>query len=334
MQSHARSFEDLPAVRSRVPLLLGITGPSGSGKTYSALLLATGMQRVIGGEIFFIDTEARRGLHYADKFKFRHIDFQPPFGPLDYLAAIRHCVSKGAKILVIDSMTHEHNGEGGVMDQIEKDLDGRIERLAAKEPNLSEWELEKKRQAWTQMAHIKPKSQRKKLNTAIVQLGINGVFCYRAADRIKPVPGKEPEKLGWQPETTSPIVHEMAQRFLLQPAGDGRPDVNPTERAEKLLVKNPEQFRGWFNPGMQLNADLGEKMARWAAGDEAPAQRTPAQSPEEARDAILAAIEMAPDANALASLRKKGGPRQYAEAFKAAFAKREQELSDPENFDR
>lgn len=88
----ARNFEDRPAVRERVPLLLGLVGPSGTGKTFSALRLATGIQRVTAGEIFYVDTEARRALHYADKFKFRHVDFKPPFGPLDYLTVIDHCV--------------------------------------------------------------------------------------------------------------------------------------------------------------------------------------------------------------------------------------------------
>ena len=55
-----RSFEDKPATRERVPLMIGLMGPSGGGKTYSALRLATGIQRVAGGDIFMIDTERRR----------------------------------------------------------------------------------------------------------------------------------------------------------------------------------------------------------------------------------------------------------------------------------
>ena len=76
-----RTFEDREAVREQVPLLVGLMGPSGGGKTFSALRLATGFQRVSGGDIFVIDTEARRALHYADRFKFRHIAFPAPFGP-------------------------------------------------------------------------------------------------------------------------------------------------------------------------------------------------------------------------------------------------------------
>jgi hypothetical protein len=78
---------------------------------------------VLGGDIYFIDTEARRALHYADRFKFQHVDFRAPFGPLDYIDAIQHCRDKGGRVIIIDSMTHEHDGEGGVMWQSEDFLD-------------------------------------------------------------------------------------------------------------------------------------------------------------------------------------------------------------------
>ena len=126
MNAPARKFDDVPAVREQVPLLIGLMGPSGSGKTYSALRLATGIQEVTGGEIYVIDTEARRALHYAEQFKFRHVQFDAPFGSLDYLAAIKHCVAKGAKVIVIDSMSHEHIGPGGYL----LTQDAEVQRLA------------------------------------------------------------------------------------------------------------------------------------------------------------------------------------------------------------
>jgi ABC-type sulfate/molybdate transport systems ATPase subunit len=44
-----RTFRREPAVRASVPLLVALIGPSGSGKTFSALRLATGIQRVQEG---------------------------------------------------------------------------------------------------------------------------------------------------------------------------------------------------------------------------------------------------------------------------------------------
>ena len=87
MSQYSRDFTDEPAQRKRVPLHVAILGPQKSGKTWSALELATGEQRVFGGDIFLIDTEQGRGEHYADYFKYRYVPFPPPHGPLDYLRA-------------------------------------------------------------------------------------------------------------------------------------------------------------------------------------------------------------------------------------------------------
>ncbi len=254
-----RTFEDKPAVRARVPLLVGLCGPSSSGKTFSALRLATGMQRVIGGDVFFIDTEARRGLHYADRFKFRHVPLEAPFGPLDYLACIEHCVARGANVIVIDSLTHEHSGIGGVAHQSEKYLDDKA------------GDDFKKRDKLKMLSWVKPKRERAQLNARIVQLGINLVCCYRAKDKIKPSEtGGSPDKLGWQPETTSDLHYDMTKTFLLPPGCRGVPAQQPVTEAEKRLAKDPAQFEGWFRPGEPLSEDMGERMARWAAGDSAP----------------------------------------------------------------
>src|SRR5258708_12803949 len=109
MTALQRKFDDKPAVREQVPLLIGLMGPSGSGKTFSALRLATGIQEVTGGEIYGIDTEARRMLHYADQFKFRHIQFDAPFGSLDYLPPIPHCVATRANVIVAHPITPDHS---------------------------------------------------------------------------------------------------------------------------------------------------------------------------------------------------------------------------------
>ena len=58
-----RSFEIKPAARKAVPLNIGMWGPSGCGKTFSALRLATGIQKIYGGRIIMADTENGRGNH-------------------------------------------------------------------------------------------------------------------------------------------------------------------------------------------------------------------------------------------------------------------------------
>ena len=171
MNAIPRTFEDRPATRDKVPLLVGLMGPSGSGKTFSALRLATGIQQVSGGDIYFIDTEARRGLHYADRFKYRHMEFGAPFGSLDYLAAITHCVKKGAGVVIVDSMSHEHEGPGGVLEQHEQELD----RMAGQDYG--------KRNSMNLIAWAKPKAARRQLISGLLQLNCNFVFCFRAKER-------------------------------------------------------------------------------------------------------------------------------------------------------
>ncbi|HLF12074.1 MAG TPA: hypothetical protein VJA26_12745, partial [Gammaproteobacteria bacterium] len=171
--SSARVFADSPAVRGPSPLLLGIAGPSSSGKTYSALRLATGMQRVIGGDIRFIDTERNRALHYAERFKFRHIPLDAPYSPLDYLAAIEHCIREGSRIIICDSMSHEHEGPGGVLDW----HDDEVERL--KKAWRTDSDEKVNIPAWG-----RPKAARRKLLNFIAQANVNFVFCFRAKNKI------------------------------------------------------------------------------------------------------------------------------------------------------
>jgi hypothetical protein len=92
---------------------------------------------------------------------------------------------------------------------------------------------------------------------------------YRADDKSKPGAGGKAIHVGWQAETTSKLPYEMTIRFLLEPGADGRPSLNPDTEFERMSVKLPEMFRGWFKPGLQLDEDLGEKLARWSV-DRAP----------------------------------------------------------------
>jgi energy-coupling factor transporter ATP-binding protein EcfA2 len=244
-----RTFEDKPAIRESVPLLVGLVGPSGSGKTYSALRLATGIRQVTGGEIYGIDTEARRMLHYADKFQFRHLEFKAPFGPMDYLAAIEHCVAKGARVIVIDSMSHEHEGPGGVLEMHEAEM----ERLGGSE--------RMKFLAWQ-----KPKSERRRMLNTILQMPVNFVFCFRAKEKMKLERGKDPQQLGFMPIAGEELVFEMTANCLLLPNSKGAPCWETEYNGERLMMKLPGQFETLLKARKSLDEDTGRIMAEWARG--------------------------------------------------------------------
>lgn len=249
-----RVFEDAPAVRTATPLLIGLDGPSGGGKTYSALRLATGIQRVVGGDVFGIDTESNRMLHYADKFKFRHVPFRAPFGPLDYLAAIDHCVSKGAKTIIVDSMSHEHEGPGGVLEMHEQE----VTRLSGGDQAKAE---RIKMLAWG-----KPKAARRRLINSILQINANFIFCFRAKEKVKLIRGKEPEQLGYMPIAGEEFVFEMTVCCLLLPGAKGIPTWESEFPGERMMMKQPGQFADLFEQAVALDEDTGMKMAQWAAG--------------------------------------------------------------------
>ena len=109
-------------------------------------------------------------LHYADMFKFKHVPFSAPFGALDYLEALRFCVGQGAKVIIVNSMSHEHEGPGGLLDFHEKELD----RMAG-----DDWG---KRERVKMLAWQKPKAMRRLLINGLLQLEANFIFCFRAKD--------------------------------------------------------------------------------------------------------------------------------------------------------
>jgi len=274
-------FELRPAVREQVPILVGLCGPSGSGKTYSALRIAKGMQSLTGGDIAVIDTEARRALHYADQFQFLHVDFRAPFGSLDYLEAIQYAHGKGARNIVVDSASHEHEGPGGLLESHEAEL----ERLAGSD--------HARRERVKMLAWQRPKAARRRLLNTLLQLDGNFIFCFRAKEKLKMQPGKEPLHLGWMPIAGEEWVFEMVLNILLYPASGGVPTWRTNEPGERQMMKLPAQFRALFELARPLDEEHGRALAEWARGG---AARQPAAAAPQTRapSASAPAAESAP----------------------------------------
>jgi hypothetical protein len=99
------------AVRKQAKLRLALTGPSGSGKTYSSILLAQGL----GGKVAVIDTEHGSASLYCDLMEFDVMELTAPYSPERYIAAIQEADKAGYDVLIIDSISHEWNGTGGML---------------------------------------------------------------------------------------------------------------------------------------------------------------------------------------------------------------------------
>jgi energy-coupling factor transporter ATP-binding protein EcfA2 len=265
-------FTATKAVRGAIPLFIGLCGPSGSGKTYSADRLARGIQRVVGGRITFIDTENGRGLHYADLFDFDHMRFDPPYNPGSYIDAIEAAVEGGAKTIIIDSMTHEHSGIGGVLEMHEEEVQRLAEKMGEQAANFPAW--------------AKPKAERRRLVDYVSRLDVNVIACFRAREKVKMLPkldrdgqpivgrnGKvlqEPQNVGWMPEAAPELVFEMTAMGVLYPGARGVPDWSPGDSGTSMVTKRPAQFEKILEG--QLSEDMGEKMALWARGNAHPAE--------------------------------------------------------------
>lgn len=257
MNAPARIFTAIEAVRERVPFLMGIISPSGGGKTYSALRLATGIQQVVGGDICVLDTENRRALHYADRFKFIHVPFEAPFGSLDYLQALRFCATKKPCVTIVDSMTHEHVGEGGYLETAEQT----VSRIAGDDY--------KKREAAKFAGWAKAGPLRTKMIEGVKQLDGNFIFCWRAKQKTKPmkVSGKfEPVEMGLMPIAGEEWVYEMVVNCMLPARSGGVPLWRADHVGERLMMKLPEQFKDVFAESQPLSEDIGRKLAEWAQG--------------------------------------------------------------------
>src|SRR3990167_6904142 len=200
-------FKIMPAVRKQIPGLFGFWGFSDSGKTYSALRFARGL---VGpkGKIVLADTENERAKLYAGKFGGGdHIDFQPPFTPERYRAALDAAVGATAAVLIVDSFSHVWEGEGGVLDMADnaKTSSGKVME------GLGKWK--------------RPKMAFKRMANAMFRAPIPIIFCLRAKDKnVQVGKGKEAQivPIGEAPICEARFVYEMTVSVHLE-AGTHKP---------------------------------------------------------------------------------------------------------------
>lgn len=107
------------ASRKKVKLRLGLSSVSGGGKTMSALLLAYGFCKD-WSKIAVIDSEHDSASLYSHLGAFKTISLDAPYSPERYIEAIKLCEKSNMEVVVVDSMTHEWDGEGGILEMADK----------------------------------------------------------------------------------------------------------------------------------------------------------------------------------------------------------------------
>jgi DNA polymerase III delta prime subunit len=103
------------AVKHQLKARVAFAGPTGSGKTYSALEWA----RILAGPdgtIAVVDTEHGSASLYADQFTFDVLPWAPPYDPGKLADTITAAETAGYDVIVLDSMSHFWEGEGGTLD--------------------------------------------------------------------------------------------------------------------------------------------------------------------------------------------------------------------------
>jgi hypothetical protein len=221
-------------------VLISLAGLSGCGKTYSAILLARGL---VGsnGKIGFIDTEQCRASLYSDLAGgFDVINMDAPFSPERYVKAVDTFKKAGYGAVVIDSMSHEWEGVGGVLEMAES----QTYKNGSPVQGMAKW--------------AKPKAEHKKMMDYLLHCGMHIIFCFRAKERLREetVDGKKVYiNDGLVTTTEKNFVYEMTVSLLL--------DV---DTKHPKIVKCPSQLEHLFPENKFISINAGAEIERWLNG--------------------------------------------------------------------
>lgn len=101
--------------RSSARIRVALQGTSGSGKSYSSLLLAYGLCKD-WKKIAVIDSEHQSASLYSHLGEYNVLNLTAPYSPERYIEAIETCEKAGMQVIIIDSLSHEWESDGGILD--------------------------------------------------------------------------------------------------------------------------------------------------------------------------------------------------------------------------
>lgn len=237
----SEEFQVTQAARKSVPMLISLSGTSGSGKTFSGLLLAAGMAG--GDKVGMIDAENGRGTLYEDDPGIRaalpngysYVPITPPYTPARYVLAVKSMEAAGVKVCLIDSTSHEWEGEGGCTDIAENN----------KLRGMPNWAMAKR--------------EHKKFLAYCLSSEMHIIFCLRARDKVKIVKderGKEQfVAQGVQPISEKNFVFEMLLSLMFDEASH-----------QYTGIKVPKMLTDIFKGGELITWEHGAAIRKWADG--------------------------------------------------------------------
>jgi len=229
------TFQIQTAERQGARLLIQLSGVSGSGKTYSALQLAYGLAGNDGQKVVGIDTENKRMSLNADCLpdgaKFRVINFFPPFSPSRYIEAIEAACHAGAEVIVIDSVSHEWESQGG------------CESIANRSKGkMADWKT--------------AKAQHKRFMTYMLQCSAHIIACTRAREKTDFTDPENIKNLGIKPIQEKNFSFEATVSLLMRNQGKQQDVLKCPAELQNILGRG----RGFITP-----AD-GAALRAWVDG--------------------------------------------------------------------
>lgn len=256
------------ATRQGVIPLISLYSESGCGKTYSSLLLARGLAGP-SGKIVFIDTESRRGSLYADVLPggYDVLDLDAPFTPKRYIEALQIAFDSKPAVVVVDSMSHEWEGMGGVCDMAAEN------EARSGKSGINNWKT--------------PKMEHAKLVQFILRSPVPLVCCIRAKYKTRQKTGTQEmldagaiqkHQLGKtiiiKDEVTSPI---QAEEFIFESTCHA--EILPDHSINLTKCSHPS-LRDCFPAKGAIEIKHGEMLRAWCDKPGAsPAAQKPATDP-------------------------------------------------------
>ncbi|CEG23160.1 hypothetical protein BN1080_02104 [Planococcus massiliensis] len=239
------SFAPKKARREKQKAVIGFIGASGSGKTVSALLTAYGMMREaypdaseeeVWEKIGVADTEHGRSLLYANEQfgevkvgEFLHIDFDPPYSTERYNDAVQALKNAGCEVVIIDSLSHNWQGEGGI-----------IETHAGMSGNSF--------QNWGKLS-----TETTSLIKTLTRNNVHILCTLRTKTEYVVEPNEQgksaPRKIGTKPVQKDEMEYEFMINFVIN--------------AEHLAETTKDNTRLFEGNLVRLNEDVGSKLYKW-----------------------------------------------------------------------
>lgn len=260
MAIHRFTFER--AEHKDIPLIIGLSAASGGGKSHSAMRIARGFQLELDPErpIVLIDTDNRRGLQLAPfpgeaadpegetpTYDFQYLHLPPPFDPERFAAAVEQAAFLNPSALIIDTITDEWNGEGGMLEEVDN---ANVRNAFG---------------AWKE-----PKRKHKVLMARLRQFkmsdGVPVILNMMAEDKMKMGSDGKPHHIGWTPVCcrTPPLPRDLTFHFFV--GHDGVPGSLAASREEFDHAKAGIGAHGLVQDGELATEEVGRRLARWALG--------------------------------------------------------------------